>query len=109
MFVSARFHGRLVRWLTSTADQGRGQRDDERCSQAITLEDEFLPVFSLRIDLRADRYLLCENVKRTLSIRRLVRETTGWLTPGVERVTLVHAADSARYSDILRRVGLTEH
>ncbi|WP_210183975.1 hypothetical protein, partial [Bradyrhizobium neotropicale] len=99
MFVSARFYGRLARWLTTTADQGRGQRDDERCSQAITLEDEFLPVFSLRIDLRADRYLLCESVKRALSVRRQVRETAVWLTPGVERVTLVHAADRARYSD----------
>ena len=109
MFVSARFRGRLVRWLTTTADQGRCQRDDERCSQAITLEDEFPPVFSLRIDLRGDRYLLCETVKRALSVRRPVRETAIWLTPGVERVTLVHAPDRARYSGILRRVGLTEH
>ena len=82
MFVSARFHGRLVRWLTTTADQGRCQRDDKRCSQAITLEDEFLPVFSLRIDLRAVVYLLCEDVKRALSIRPLVREVGAWLTLG---------------------------
>ena len=88
MLVSARFHGRLVRRLTTTADQGRCQRDDERCSQAITLEDEFLPVFSLRIGLRAVVYLLCENVKRALSIRPLVREAPVWLTPGESRVPI---------------------
>ena len=55
MFVCARFYGLLVRWLTTTADHGRSQRDDESCSQASTY-------------LRAGRYLLCENIKRALSV-----------------------------------------
>jgi hypothetical protein len=75
MFVCARFYGLLVRWLTTTADHGRSQRDDESCSQASTY-------------LRAGRYLLCENIKRALSVRPLVRESAVLLTSGVERVPI---------------------
>ena len=55
MFVRAGFYGLLVRWLTTTADHGRSQRDDESCSQAST-------------SLPRCRYLLYENIKRALSV-----------------------------------------
>jgi hypothetical protein len=75
MFVCAGFYGLLVRWLMTTADHGRSQRDDESCSQASTY-------------LRAGRLSVVRNIKRALSVRPSVRESAVLLTAGVERVPI---------------------